>query len=228
MTLAEQWTGIQAGLPREWESARLALSFADDEAANRAALLLGPAAPGRVGRSLRLTVDRGGRAGLGASPALVRRVLARLDSENVEAELALVGVEAPDTPDTTRTADGAPKATPAATAGLAEQWDGLLTTVPPDWSHLYAELSVDSTDYVERAALLMSPTNPALFGGPRGLRFRCARRVGYGVTPEMARRCLERVDADGMAGELKVVRVVSDAKPVYTQGPVWYVGGRAV
>ena len=44
----------------------------------------------------------------------------------------------------------------------------------------------------------------------------------------MARRCLERLDRDGITGRLRVVRVVSDARPVYTQGPVWYLGGRAV
>jgi hypothetical protein len=44
----------------------------------------------------------------------------------------------------------------------------------------------------------------------------------------MARRCLERLDDSGIPGQLRVLHALSDTKPVYTQGPVWYVGGRAV
>ncbi|MBW3593830.1 MAG: hypothetical protein KY396_09055 [Actinobacteria bacterium] len=227
MKLAEQWTGVLQRLPTEWESARLTLSLADEEGANRAALILGPAAPGRAGRSFRLALDRRGRTGLGASPALVGRVLARLDEEDVEGELELVDVESrPERSEAV--ADVDVQSYPATAGGLAAQWDALLETLPPDWSHLYAEVTLDSTDYVERGALLMSPTNPALFGGARGLRFRCSHAVGYGVSVGMARRCLERLDRDGITGRLRVVRVVSDARPVYTQGPVWYVGGRSV
>ncbi len=63
--------------------------------------------------------------------------------------------------------------------------------------------------------------------GPRPtLGFRAARRRGYGGAPEMVRRCLERCDADGITGELRLLRVLSEARNVYTQGPVWHVGGR--
>jgi hypothetical protein len=44
----------------------------------------------------------------------------------------------------------------------------------------------------------------------------------------MVRRCLERLDDEGVRGVVRVLRVLSDTKPVATQGPVWYVGGRAV
>jgi len=60
------------------------------------------------------------------------------------------------------------------------------------------------------------------------LRFRCARAFGYGVSPEMAGRCLERCDEEGITGEVEILRALSDSYPVATQGPVWYVGGRAV
>ena len=228
MKLAEQWTGVLAGLPRDWETARLRLSLADEQGADRAALILGPAAPGRAGRSFRLTAARHAHPGLGASPALVRRVLTRLDDEGFSGEIELVEAEAPETPSAPTAADENGARAPLPTAGLAAQWNALLETLPPDWSHLYAEVSVDSTDYVERAALLMAPANPSLLGGPRGLRFRCARSVGYGVSVGMANRCLERLDRDGLTGDLRVIRVVSESRPVYTQGPVWYVEGRSV
>jgi hypothetical protein len=44
----------------------------------------------------------------------------------------------------------------------------------------------------------------------------------------MTKRCFERLDADNIRGELRILHALSDTKPVYTQGPVWYVGGRAV
>lgn len=228
MKLAEQWTNVLRRLPPEWESARATLSLVDDEAANRAALILGPAAPGRAGRSLRLTVDRRGRTALGASPALVRRVLTRLDDEGLAGELELVGADSRAERSAAAAADADVQSYPATPGGLAAQWDALLESLPPDWSHLYAEVALDSSDYVERGALLMAPANPSLLGGPRGLRFRCSRSVGYGVAVEMARRCLERLDRDGITGRVRIVRVVSDSRPVYTQGPVWYLGGRSV
>jgi hypothetical protein len=40
------------------------------------------------------------------------------------------------------------------------------------------------------------------------------------------RRCLERLDAAGIPGRVRIVRALSDTQPVATQGPVWYVGGK--
>jgi hypothetical protein len=44
----------------------------------------------------------------------------------------------------------------------------------------------------------------------------------------MVRRSLERLDERGIDGTVTPLRVLSDSKPVATQGPVWYVGGKAV
>ena len=113
-------------------------------------------------------------------------------------------------------------------ASVAEAWDVALAALPPDWSDLYAEIELMSTDQLERAALLLAPVNPARYGGKPALRFRVARRYGYGASPEMTRRCLERLDSEGIPGQLRILRVLSETDPVYTQGPVWYVEGKAV
>jgi hypothetical protein len=76
--------------------------------------------------------------------------------------------------------------------------------------------------------LLLSPVNPARYGGKTALRFRVASRFGYGASPGMVRRCLQRMDEEGLKGELQILRVLSDTDPVATQGPVWYVEGKAV
>lgn len=217
MKLEEQWRDVSASLPRGWERARLALTVEDEAEAEQTALILGPAAPGRSGSTFLIELH-GGPQRVGARPELVRRVLERLDREGVDGRIEL------------RSAEVAAEDAAAAVggAGLASSWDLLLESLPPDWSHLYAEVELDSSDFVERGALLLAPVNPALFGGRRGLRFRCARVVGYGVAPEMARRCLERLDEERITGSVRILRVVSESRPFATQGPVWYIGGRAV
>ena len=116
----------------------------------------------------------------------------------------------------------------ALTETLAAAWDAAVAALPPDWSDLYAEVELESSDYLDRAALLLAPVNPARDGRRLAFRFRAARRFGYGVSPEMAQRCLERLDAEGTRGTVRVLRALSDTRPVQTQGPVWHVGGKSV
>ena len=213
MALADQWRTIERALPEPWSDARLRLTVADEGRVERAAALLAPAAPARRGRELRFFAARGG-AGPGAEA--VRRLLRRLDAERIAGDLELL-------------AAGEPVAVPpTARATLAGSWDAALLALPADWSDLYAEVELASTDHLDRAALLLSPANPSRFGGKPSLRFRCARRFGYGVSAEMARRCLARLDEESIRGTVIVLRALSDTDPVATQGPVWYVGGKAV
>ena len=213
MSLVGQWTEIVRRLPERWADARLRLTLEDERTAERAASLLGPLNPGRTGTELRFYTAR---QGAGLSPGLVERLLGRLDEERIRGTLELVGSgEAEPQPVTHRPT-------------LAGSWDAAVAGLPPDWSDLYAEVELVSTDWLDRAALLMAPVNPARYGSEPGFRFRAARRFGYGASPEMTRRCLERVDEEGIRGELRILRVLSDTNPVATQGPVWYVEGRSV
>jgi hypothetical protein len=210
--LADQWKEIEVELPGGWSSAQLSLSVAEDADADRAALILSSLAPGRLGPSFRLEVrpDRNPEA-----------IFRRLDDEGTRGRLDLVVTGA------------APAEPPVAAprhvdAPLARQWDELDADLPPDWSDLYAEIELSSSDFVQRAALLTAPLNPARYGAPTVLRFRAARTAGYGTAPEMARRCMERLDAERITGSLRTLRVLSDTAHVSTQGPVWRVGGRSV
>jgi hypothetical protein len=214
VSLVDQWQEILAGLPENWADARLRLTVEGDDA-TRAAANLGPLNPARRGNMVRFYVTR---RGAGASPALVERLLARVDETRIRGTLELVGAG-----ETTE-----PAAVELRRATLAATWDTELAALPPDWSDLYAEVELVSSDWLERAALLMAPVNPARYGGTPGFRFRVARLFGYGASPEMTRRCLERVDQEQIGGQLRILRVLSDTKPVYTQGPVWYVEGRSV
>lgn len=211
--LVEQFNAIERDLPDGWAAARLRLDIADDGRCDRAAALLGPANPGRRGPHIRFTAAR---RGAGTGPEAVRRLLRRLDQEGIAGDLALVG------------ADEAPAEVVRKRSRLSGAWADALAALPPDWSDLYAEVRLDSTDFLERAALLLSPLNPARYGGQTGFRFRCARRFGYGTAPQVVARYLERCDEEGITGEIEILHVLSDTVPVATQGPVWHVGGRTV
>ena len=213
MSLAADWEELQQSLPEGWGTANLRLTVPEESRSERAAALLGPANPGRRGNVIRFYAAQ---RGAGHSPDIIRRLLARLDADGIRGELELVG------------SDLAPAAPDVVQPKLVVAWDEAVAGLPPDWTDLYVEVELESSDWLERAALLMAPVNPARYGGAPGFRFRVASRFGYGATPAMTRRCLERVDAEALRGVLSILRVLSDTQPVGTQGPVWYVEGRSV
>jgi hypothetical protein len=213
LRLVEQFSELERGLADEWAELRFQLTVEDESRAERAAALLAPANPGRRARVIRLTIDR---RGAGIAPEALRRLLKRLDDERIAGTLELQGIQkAP--PEELRTKET-----------LRAQWELRLAAVPADWSDIYAQVRLDSTDYLERGALLLAPLNPARYGGPATLRFRSAHHFGYGVSPEMAARCFERCDDERITGEVEILYVLSDTNPVATQGPVWLLGGRTV
>jgi hypothetical protein len=211
MRLVWQWIAIERELPPNWSDARLVLTVRKHEA-DRAAALLGGVNPLRKADAIHLFVTRRGASG----PHALRRALLRLDRQGISGKLELAG---------TKEVAGAAAEPPKT---LAAQWEAAVASLPADWSDLHAQIVLRSSDHLERAALLAAPLNPTRPRGTLVLRFRVAHRFGYGVSAAMARRCLERLDQEGIRGELAVLRVLCDTDAVATQGPVWRVGGKAV
>jgi hypothetical protein len=214
VNLVAQWREHAGQLPGDWADARMLLTVEDEALAARGAALLGPATPARRGRELRFYCAR---RGAGISPGALERLLARVDAEGIAGRLELRAVDQPteQQPETHR-------------ATLAATWDALLESLPPDWSDVYGEIELESSDWLERAALLLSPLNPSRYGGLPGFRFRVSRRFGYGTSTTMTRRSLERLDEERIRGELRILYALSDTQPVGTQGPVFRLEGRAV
>jgi hypothetical protein len=214
MQLVGQWNTVEQGLDPRWRDAHVELAIEDETQRSRALALLAPAGPGSIGTTIRFYVTR---SGAGVGPEAVRRMMRRLEEEGIRGTLALVS------------SDDAAPAPVLARASLAADWDAAIGVLPADWSDLLCELELTSSDHVERAALLIAPVNPVQADtGPLGFRFRAAHTFGYGASSGMVRRCLARLDEDGIPGEVRIVRALSDTHPVATQGPVWYVGGKAV
>jgi hypothetical protein len=213
MSLVGQWHELEIALPDGWVSVSVQLEIRDPGVAAQASALLGPAGPYRTGTTLRFSSARDGSA---QGPDGIARLLRRLDDARIGGTLTALGSEK-------AVARVEREVTP-----LVDSWDAMLAELPDDWSDLLAEVRLLSTDYVEHAAVHCIQMNPRRVGDSATFRFRAAHHAGYGVAPQMARRCLERCDEDEIRGSIALLRVLSDTHLVSTQGPVWNLGGQTV
>jgi hypothetical protein len=212
MRAADQWALLETSLGADWAEARLA--FTPEGSTADAAAILAPLGPGRVGAELRFHVTRAN-----SGPERLRNLLERLDQRRVWGTLSLI-----------EASQKAPEDAPTMSrpTALADTWDAALAELTPGWSDLLCELELDSSDHVPRAALLGAPLNPTRNPDAIALRFRVSGKQGYGASPGMARRCFERMDADGITGRISVLHGLSDTENAVTQGPVWRFAGRSV
>ncbi|MEO5634191.1 hypothetical protein [Gaiella sp.] len=220
MKLVDQWHAMEADFPPDWEDVRLTLTAEQSSDLPRAAQVLGSINVGRVDDTLVFHV-RSSAGPQGRQTAL--RLFERLDRDRIWCRIEPSSVQAVAAPiaDATREAQ-------RPSGSVAASWDQALAPLPSDWTDLLCELEIESSTLLDRAALLCAPMNPARSGQRLVFTFRCSGRSGYGVSPAMARRCFERVDSEGIAGTTRVLRVLSDAFNVDTQGPVWLVGGKTL
>ena len=212
MKLVDQWAAIEARLPRDWDDVRLTLVTEESADLPRAAAGLAPLNAGRNEGALAFHVRRAGGA---SGPESARRLFARLDAQRIWCTLSRGEVR-----------EAAAFEAPVRTS-VAESWDDVLATLPDDWSELLCRLEIDGSALLPRAALLCAPINPTRDRDGVAFLFR-AGRVGYGVSTVMARRCFERLDEDGITGSVDVLRVLSDTRPVASQGSSWIVAGRVL
>ena len=221
MRAVDQWQLIERNLPDEWDEATLSFVPEDSRELGAAAAVLGPLGAVRFGNEARVQIrQRGGSGGTAALSNLLRR----LDRKRVWGTLNLVDLRVlePIGEIAQPEVSGGPR------QRLVEAWDVLVAKLPPDWSDLLCELEVDSSDYLARAALLGAPLNPTRVPGKLALRFRASESKGFGAPPGLLRRCLERLDGEGVTGTLTVVNALSQTDNVGTQGPVWRIAGRSV
>ena len=211
MPLVDRWNSVERGLDPGWTEVTLSLAIHDDAARSRAAALLGPAGPGVSTKEIHFQVSTQGD---GIGPEAARRFLGRIDQEGIRGRLELVASR------------GVRPEPVEARSSLAAEWMAALEGLPSDWSDLVAELQLDSSADIDRAAVLCAPINPSQLTEGTGFSFRCASEHGYGASAGMAGRCLTRLDEAGIAGRLRITRALSDVHPVGTQGATFVVGRR--
>ena len=93
---------------------------------------------------------------------------------------------------------------------LATDFQRILATLPPDWTDLEVDLRIeDASQYVD-TAVAVSQVNAQVYQYPReGWQWRLlvAHSFGHAAAAETVLGVLEKLDGDGVRGELRVAEV---------------------
>lgn len=86
---------------------------------------------------------------------------------------------------------------------LADDFQAVLDTLPPDWSYLNLDLRIfDEERYIEAATILVEINAQPYSRADWHWRLRVAHDFGHAAAPETVRGCLSLLDDQGIAGEL--------------------------
>jgi predicted alpha/beta hydrolase family esterase len=94
---------------------------------------------------------------------------------------------------------------------LAADFQQILDTLPPDWTDLEVDVRIaDMSQYVD-TAVWMSQVNAQVYQHPKAdswhWRLLVAHSFGHAAAAETVMGVLEKLDADGVAGELRMAEV---------------------
>lgn len=94
--------------------------------------------------------------------------------------------------------------------GLAAEFTQILGSLPPDWTDLEVDMRIeDESQYVDTAVFL-SQVNAQVYQHPQEgphWRLLVAQSFGHAAAPETVKGVLEKLDAEGVLGELRVAEV---------------------
>jgi hypothetical protein len=94
---------------------------------------------------------------------------------------------------------------------LATDFQQILDTLPPDWTDLEVDMGIaDMSQYVDTATSL-SQVNAQVYQHPQAdswhWRLLVAKSFGHAAAPETVMGVLEKLDGEGVVGELRVAEV---------------------
>jgi hypothetical protein len=94
---------------------------------------------------------------------------------------------------------------------LASDFQQILYTLPPDWTDLEVDVRIeDESQYVD-SAVALSQVNAQVYQHPHAegwhWRLLVAHSFGHAAAAETVKGVLEKLDGDGVAGELRVAEV---------------------
>jgi hypothetical protein len=86
---------------------------------------------------------------------------------------------------------------------LADDFQGVIDSLPPDWTHLEMDLRIADEDrYIDAATLLVQINAMPYSEHDWHWRLRSAHTFGHAAAPETVRGTLALLDAEGIEGEL--------------------------
>lgn len=93
---------------------------------------------------------------------------------------------------------------------LAADFQQILATLPPDWTDLEVDMRIEEESQYVDTAVALSQVNAQVYQHPReGWHWRLlvAHSFGHAAAPETVKGVLEKLDGDGVRGELRVAEV---------------------
>ncbi|HET7484758.1 MAG TPA: hypothetical protein VFJ64_05210 [Solirubrobacterales bacterium] len=91
---------------------------------------------------------------------------------------------------------------------LAEDFQQVLDSLPPDWTDLELDLRIgDESRYVDAAVALSQVNAQSYSQADWDWRLLVAHSFGHAAAPETVLGVLKKLDADGVAGEMAVREV---------------------
>jgi hypothetical protein len=92
--------------------------------------------------------------------------------------------------------------------GLADDFQQVLDTLPPDWTDLEVDLRIDDEGRYVDTAVWLSQVNAQPFSeADWDWRLLVAHSFGHAAAAETVKGVLARLDAEGVSGELQVREV---------------------
>ena len=100
---------------------------------------------------------------------------------------------------------------------LADDFEAILDTLPPDWTHLELDLRIfDEERYIEAASIVVQVNAIPYSRHDWHWRIRGAHEFGHAAAPETVRGTLSLLDDEGIEGEM-AVREVRSGRAEVTQ-----------
>lgn len=91
---------------------------------------------------------------------------------------------------------------------LAEVFDRVVSSLPPDWSQIELDLRIDDEErYVEATTMLVQINAQPYSRHDWHWRLAAAREFGHAAAPETVRGTLALLDEQGIGGELELREV---------------------
>jgi hypothetical protein len=95
--------------------------------------------------------------------------------------------------------------------GLATDFQRILGTLPPDWTDLEIDMRIEDMSHYVDTAVVVSQVNAQVYQYPEAdgwhWRLLVAHSFGHAAAAETVTGVLQKLDGDGVGGELRVAEV---------------------